>query len=92
MDIKIIEEDKKKIVFEVPGESHTLLNILREELWNDENVKEAAYRIKHPLTKIARMIVETNGKEEPRKALQEAAKRVIKTNKKFADAFSKIAN
>ncbi len=92
MNIQIIEEAKNKIVFEIPGENHTLLNIIREELWNDEHVKNAAYRIKHPLTKVPRMVVETDGKEDPKKALQEAAKRVLKMNKKFSDAFEKAIN
>ncbi len=89
MEIKILEETKKKIEFEIPGETHTLLNILREELWNDEHVKVAAYRVIHPLLKTPKMTVETDGKETPREALKEAAKRVLKLNKKFAESFEK---
>ncbi len=90
MQINILEETQKKLVFEVPGENATLLNILREELWNDEHVRVAAYRITHPLTKIPRMIVETDGKETPKQALISAAKRVLKTNKSFSDALNKV--
>ena len=89
MEIKILEESKNKLVFEIPNEDHTLFNILKEELNNDEHVKIGVYRNIHPLTKVAKMTVETDGKESPKDALREAAKRVIKTNKKFTDAFEK---
>lgn len=88
MKIKILNEEKKRMEFEIEGESHTLCNMLRSELLNDENVKIAVYRISHPLLKVPRFLIETNGSETPREALVKAAKRIIKTNEKFAEAFS----
>ena len=42
MNIEILEETKQKLVFKLKGEDHTILNLLRQELWNDEAVKIAA--------------------------------------------------
>ncbi|MGB9748811.1 MAG: DNA-directed RNA polymerase subunit L [Candidatus Woesearchaeota archaeon] len=88
MKINILNEEKKRMEFEIEGESHTLCNMLKNELLNDENVKIAIYRINHPLLKTPRFLVETNGNETPREALVKAAKRILKTNEKFAEVFS----
>ncbi|MBT3465263.1 DNA-directed RNA polymerase subunit L, partial [archaeon] len=38
MEINVIENKKKRFVFELKGEDHTLCNLLREELWNDKSI------------------------------------------------------
>ena len=89
MKIKILDETKKRIEFEIEGENHTLCNILREVLWEDSHVKTAVYRMGHPLVKLPRMLVETDGSETPREALVKAAKSVLKLNESFSKAFEK---
>lgn len=89
MEIKIIEEDKKKLIFEVKGETHTLTNLLEKELWKDEDVKAAGYNIAHPLIGNPKMIVETNAKKTPREAVEDAIKRLKKQNADFQKAFKK---
>jgi len=79
MEIKIIEDKKKRLVFELIGEDHTFCNVLREELNNDEAVTAAAYNISHPLIGIPKFIVETSDKE-PKKALKDAISRLKKKN------------
>ena len=69
MEIKILEEKKNRIVFELPGQSHTLPNALRKELWNDSHVKNAAYAIEHPLIGCPKFVLETDG-ADPKKTLQ----------------------
>ena len=39
MEIKVIKEEKNKLIFEIQGEGHTLANALRKELWNDSKIK-----------------------------------------------------
>ena len=89
MELKIIEDKKNRMVFELKGETHTFCNILRKELWNDKHVKSAAYNIEHPLIGIPKIIVETDGNESPKKALKEAVKRMQKVNDKFKKQFMK---
>ena len=89
MDIKIIEEKKNRIVFEIQGEDHTLANLLRKELWNDEHVKGAAYTIDHPEVGQPRFILETDG-ADPKKTLQAASKRLIKELAKVKDEAKKL--
>ncbi len=86
MEIKVLEKSKNKLVVDVKGESHTLCNALRQELWNDSHVKVAAYDVKHPLIGVPHIIVETDG-EDPKKVLAKAAQRLGKK----ADNFAKLA-
>ena len=64
--IKIIEESKNKVVFNVKGKTHGFCNILRKELLKDKHVKIAAYRIDHPLVNESEIMVETDDQKEPK--------------------------
>ena len=88
MEIKIIEETKKKIVLDIDGEDHTLMNLIKEELKRDKNVKIVSYTEKHPLKKTIRLLLETNG-EEPKKTIINAIKKVKKDIDSFDAAFTK---
>ncbi len=90
MEVKIVKEEKNKMIIELPKEGHTFLNALKEELWNDKHVKVSGYRIDHPLVGIPRLIVETDGKETPKKALIAAAERLKKQGKKFKELIGKL--
>ena len=87
MELNIIEQSKTKLIFELIGEDHTFCNALREELWNDKDIKLATYNIKHPLISAPRFIVETT-KNDPKKTLKEATKRIAKKNDEFLKTFS----
>ena len=89
MKVKILEEKKNRLTIEIKGEGHVFCNALKKELWNDSHVKISAYKIDHPLAGVPTLVVETDGKEDPRKALAEAAKRLGKEAEKFKTAFLK---
>ena len=78
MDIKIISETKTEMVFEIPGEDHTTLNLLKDELNNIDGVNSAGYSIRHPLVKVPKFLVHTSTKIAPRDALKEAIKSIRK--------------
>jgi len=80
MEIKVLEDKKKRFVFELIGEDHTICNALRDELWSDKAVEVSAYNISHPLVGIPKFIVETDGKKEPKKAVKDAISRLKKKN------------
>lgn len=83
MEIKIIEETKRKMVFEIKGAGHTLCNIIKEELNNNKKVTIATYVIDHPLTGSPRFAVETDSTITPRQAVNQAVK-------KLSDAMEKL--
>ncbi len=89
MEIKVFENTKKRLVFELIGADHTLCNALKKELWNDDSVRAAAYNIAHPLIGIPKFIVETNGQKEPDAVLKSAVNRLKKLNKDFLTNFKK---
>jgi len=88
MEIKVISEDKNKLIFEIQGEDHTLANALRKELWNDKKIKAAGYQVEHPLIGIPKMVVETNS-GSPRTAIKEAIERLKKINSKLKSDIKK---
>lgn len=89
MEIKILDEGKNSLEFEVKGEDHTLCNALREELRGNSHVKIASYNIAHPLVGIPKMFVETDGSESPRQAISKAVKKIAGNIETLKKAVSK---
>ncbi|MBW2988158.1 DNA-directed RNA polymerase subunit L [Candidatus Woesearchaeota archaeon] len=89
MELKILEDKKKLLRFEIKGEGHTLCNALKNELIKDSNVEYATYNIAHPLIGIPEMIVKTK-QGTPRDAIIKAIERLRKRNKSFISAFKNI--
>ena len=89
MDVETIEEKKSKLHLALHGETHTFSNLLREQLWKQDGVKIAAYRIKHPLLGNPELLVETTT-SEAKEAVIKAAEELKGQNKEFLKAFKKI--
>ncbi len=87
MKIEFLKNEKNKIELKIIGEDHTLCNILRRELWNDNDVDVAAYTIDHPLVSDPIMLVETK-KSDPKKALLNAADSLKKQIEELKKSFS----
>jgi DNA-directed RNA polymerase subunit L len=90
MEINVLEDKPKKMIFELKGETHTLCNALREELWNDKAITVSAYNISHPLVGVPKFIIETDGDKEPKKALKDAISRLKKKNGELAKQVASI--
>jgi DNA-directed RNA polymerase subunit L len=88
MEVKIVEENKNKFVFEVKGVSHGFCMMLKEKLLEDDHVKIATYRVDHPLVNTPRFLVETDG-ADPKNAVLNAIKKLKtiaeKAQKDFKD-------
>lgn len=82
MELQVLEESKSKMVFKLPGETHTFCNALKHELELMDGVVTVAYRIDHPLTGILQFLLETKGLE-PRKALKQAVTALKKKVQEF---------
>lgn len=89
MEIKVLEETKKKFLVEIIGQGSAFCNALKKELWNDSHIKAASFNLEHPLVSNPKIIIETDGKEEPRKALEKAIERLQKQAKEFKSGFVK---
>lgn len=89
MELKVLEEKKNRLVFELEGESHTVCRALQKELWQDDHVKAAGYDIPHPLINKPKFVVETDG-ADPKKTVISAIKRVEKDLGKFKELAKKL--
>ena len=47
MELRLLSKEENKVKIEVIGESHTLLNLLRENAWKT-GAKQVSYMIRHP--------------------------------------------
>ncbi len=84
MEIKVLEDGKNRLVFELHGEDTTICNAVKAELNKDKHVKAASFKIEHPLIGVPKMLVETDGEETPRAAIAAAAKRIQKDLDNFS--------
>ena len=88
MEIKVLEETAKRMVFQLIGADHTFCNTLKKALLEVSGVEIATYAIEHPQIGIPKFVLETKtGK--PRDALKKAADLTAKQNKAFLAAFTK---
>jgi DNA-directed RNA polymerase subunit L len=76
MELNVLEKSKNKLMLEIIGEDHTLLNALKEELKDDKNVKLVAYKIEHPLISNPVLLVEG---DKPEKLIENALKKLKKS-------------
>ncbi len=76
MELGKIKEDSNVIEIELRGESIGFANLIKEELWADKNVDEAAYIKEHPYMAEPRIYVKMKGKSSSRVGLQRAIKRL----------------
>ena len=91
MEIKILEQEAKKLVFQLIGADHTFCNALKKELVGLEGVEIATYAIEHPQIGIPKFLIETKAKVKPKDVLNTAIEAVQKKNKEFLTAFKKAA-
>jgi len=82
MEIKVLEEDKNKIKFEIEGETHTIANLLTKYLLKDPDVEISMYQVPHPLEEKAIIYVVTKNKD-PRKVIKETIDKIIKDLEKL---------
>lgn len=87
MKLEVMEDEKTKLKIAVEGESHTLLNIIRENAWK-EGAEQASYLIEHPYNSPPQLIVHS---DNPRKTLNAAVQLVADQAKEFEKEFSAAA-
>lgn len=86
MELKVLEKKKNKLVVEVAGETHTLLNLLRENAWK-AGAGQASYTIQHPyLSEPQITMIAENPKGVLSKAAKLSAEQVSDFERKFKAA------
>lgn len=85
MELRVLEKKKDKLKVEVIGESHTLLNLLRENAWK-EKADQATYMIEHPELSQPKIIVRA---KNPKKVLVNSAQMIIDDSKGFSREFKR---
>ncbi len=85
MKLQVLEKKKDKLSLEIEGETHTFLNLLRENVWKAGG-KQASYIIRHPYLSEPKFIVRAN---DPKKTLDKAAQMIIDQAKEFENAVKK---
>ena len=83
MNLKIITKTENEAVIEFIGEGHTILNLLRTELLNDERVLMATYDTKFPVMDNPVFRITTSG-VDPIIVLKEATRRIIDQCEEFS--------
>ena len=89
MDVHILKEEKDFLELELKGETHTLCNLLRKELWENNEIAAASYNLKHPLISIPVFTVRAKS-GKPKKHLQEAITSLKKQAKELHSQVQKI--
>lgn len=90
MEIEVLEQTDTRMRFVLHGAGHTFCNHLKHELYNDENVDIAAYKVDHPLTGTPTFIIQLTKKAKFEKILADAVKRIKDSNKDLASAVKKL--
>jgi DNA-directed RNA polymerase subunit L len=83
-----LKETELEIVIE--GEGHTLLNLLRDVLLDDEKVLFASYVIEHPMRSAPRLALRTDGKNALT-VLIETSSKMASVVAEFNEKFTKLA-
>lgn len=85
MEIKIVEKKPEKLSLEILGETHTLLNLIRERSWKAKAI-QASYMIKHPYLSEPKIIIRS---KNPKKTLVDAAQSVMDDAVEFGKEFKR---
>jgi DNA-directed RNA polymerase subunit L len=88
MQLKVVKEDDSKLILEIKGETVGFTNLLKDELWKDKAVSEAANIKEHPYLAEPKVFVKVN-KGSPRAALEKATVRIEDQAKEFGEEFKR---
>jgi len=91
MELIILSKTENEIEVEFKGETHTLLNLLKDLLIKDERVEVAFYDIKHVSISDPVFHIKTDG-TNPLEVLKDAASKIVAECDEFTDVFNKAVN
>jgi DNA-directed RNA polymerase subunit L len=86
MELNVVKQDKETIMLECRGETVTLTEALREYLWENASVVEAAQIKEHPYLAEPKIFVKVS-RGSPVDVLENASENIIKDIDNFKKAF-----
>ncbi len=89
MEIKVLENEKNRLKFEILDETYTLANLITKKLWEESDVTVSGFNMKHPQTSNVLILIETT-KKDPKKVLLETLNAIKKDGHDFKTQFKKI--
>jgi len=87
MNLKILNKTDNELEMEIVGETHTLLNLLKTILLEDDTVEIATYDIKYLGISEPIVYVRTNGKD-PVQAVRSALQTMVAICDEFRSVFT----
>jgi len=91
MELNILSKADYELEVELKGETHTLLNLLKDFLIRDARVEAAFYDMKHVSISDPILYIKTDG-TDPIEVLKDAASIIIVQCNEFIEVFSKAVN
>ncbi|NPE28139.1 DNA-directed RNA polymerase subunit L [Methanococcoides sp. SA1] len=88
MELKILEKSDDEMKMEIAGESHTLLNMLKIILLEDERVHTASYDMKHVTISEPVLFIKTEN-ADPIDVVKDAVAKLITECEEFVTVFNK---
>jgi len=86
MELKKIEDNGKRLIIEFDGETIAFANMIKDKLWDDSSVKEAATIMEHPFLSKPKILVETS-RGSPQTALEKTTEKLVDEAKEFREKF-----
>lgn len=88
MELNVLENKENSMLVEVKGETVTVTNALKSELWEDPSTLESAHIKEHPYLAEPKIFVKAS-KGKPQTLLDKAAERVASQADEFLEEFKK---
>jgi DNA-directed RNA polymerase subunit L len=88
MNLRIINKTNTDLELRIQGETHSLLNLLKNELLKNEHVDVATYDIKHVTMGDPVLFVRTVENHDPIEAVIQATERIHLLCEDFKKAFT----
>lgn len=76
MKLRKLEENGKRMIIEFEDETIAFANMIKDKLWEDSAVKEAATIREHPYLSRPKILIEVS-RGSPQDALEKAAKKLL---------------
>jgi DNA-directed RNA polymerase subunit L len=74
LQLELVEKGEGSRLVRIIGEDHTLCNLLRHELQEDDNVLAASYSTRHPITDHPMIFVKAE--KSPERVMADVAERI----------------